>query len=228
MHETHGCASARKTWAEPYESVVRGKSVRNHPPGDVIVTCVLSVLCVFLRFLSQYSMNPCVYPMGFRRSPFGCSAGPSRRRKGFGTTYGQSCKPVWGKYRACRTHMYWGLLDHAWLSTGAWSAESHLWKLYMLIFQSRAIRPRRGPKIIENRTNPQRGHPPSLIRVFHYALNWQTRAQSFLIRTETSWAHMPFRFCRAQVHISVVTYFHSNSLLACFKQTELKLHVLRQ
>ena len=119
------------------------RSPRNHPPADVIITCILPVLCMFLRFLSQYSMNPYVYPTGFGRCPFGCSAGPCRRRTGFGTTYGQSCRPVWGQYRVCRTHMYGRLLEHA-----------------------RLYGPRTGPKIIENRTNPQRGHPPSLIKVF--------------------------------------------------------------
>ena len=106
MHETHRCAPAGKTWGAigvcgPWE--VRTKS----PSCDEIVTCVLPILCVFLRFLAQYSMNPYVYPTGFERCPFGCSAGPCRRRTGFGTTtYGQSCRPVWGKYRAYRTHMY--------------------------------------------------------------------------------------------------------------------------
>ena len=98
MHETHGRAPARKTWGAigvcgPWE--VRTKS----PSCDAIVTCLLPILCVFLRFLAQYSMNPYLYTTGFGRCPFGCSAG---RRTDFGTTYGQSCRPVWGKYRACR------------------------------------------------------------------------------------------------------------------------------
>ena len=33
---------------------------------------------------------------------------------------------------------------------------------------------------------------------------------------------MPVRFCRAQVHISVVTYFHNNSLLACVETNRIK------
>ena len=37
-----------------------------------------------------------------------------------------------------------------------------------------------------------------------------------------SWVHMPFRFCRAQVHISVVTYFHNNSLIACVETNRMK------
>ena len=39
-----------------------------------------------------------------------------------------------------------------------------------------------------------------------------------------SWAHMPLRFCRVHVHISVVTKFCVHAL----KHTELKLHGLRQ
>ena len=38
-----------------------------------------------------------------------------------------------------------------------------------------------------------------------------------------SWAHMPFRFCSAQVHISVVAYFHNNSLLACVETNRIKM-----
>ena len=68
-------------------------------------------LCV-LAILAQYSMNPYMYPTGFIRCPFGCSAGPCRCRSGFGTPYGQSCTTVWGKYRTCRlTHRYGHLSD---------------------------------------------------------------------------------------------------------------------
>ena len=128
MHETHGCTPARQTWTAI--GVCGLWEVRKKSPScDAIVACVLAVLFVFLRFVSQYSMNPYVYPIGFGRCPFGCSAGPCRRRTGFGTTYGQSCRPVWGKYRACRTHMYGRLLDHARLSMGPKSSEAHLRKL---------------------------------------------------------------------------------------------------
>ena len=92
---------------EPYESVVGGKSV---PSCDATVTCILLVLCV-LAILAQYSMNPYIYSTGFVRCPFRCSAGLCRCRKGFGTPYGQSCRIVCGKYRACRTHKYRRLSD---------------------------------------------------------------------------------------------------------------------
>ena len=100
MHETHGCAPARKTWGAI--GVCGLWEVRTKSPScDAIVTCVLPVLCVFFRCLAQYSMNSYVYHTDFGRYPFGCSADPCRRCTGFGTTYGQSCRSVWGKYRAC-------------------------------------------------------------------------------------------------------------------------------
>ena len=91
--------------------MVLGKSVRNNPPADVVVICVLPLLCMFLRCLSQYSMNPYVYLAGFGRCPFGCSTGPCRRHTGFRTTYGQSCRPVWGRYRARCMGAFWTMHD---------------------------------------------------------------------------------------------------------------------
>ena len=180
-------------------------------------------------------MNPYVNPMGFGRCPFGCSAGPCKRRTDFGTTYGQSCRPVWGKYRACRTHKYGRHLDHARLSTGPRSTEAHLFRKaqhahcsptdYTAQYGSNNHR-----KTIQN---PQRGHPPMLIRDFamrvigkqgHKASSYEQRS---LIKL--SWSHMPFRFCHAQVHISqLLRIFITIVCLHALKQTELKLHVLRQ
>ena len=61
---------------------------------------------------------------------------------------------------------------------------------------------------------------------FRYALNWQTRTQGFFIRTaesnKTELGYLPFRFCRAQVHISVVTCFHNNRLIACVETNRIK------
>ena len=179
MLGTHGCAPARKAWgAIGFYGLfeVRKKS----PSCDVIITCVLTVLCVFLIF-GPAEHEPYVYPTGF-----GCSAGPCRCRTGFGTTYGQSCRPVWGKYRACRTHMYERLLDHARLSTGPKSSEAHLRKLYMPIFQPRAIRSRTGPNIIEKSYKAAAQSSAQSDQGFRYALNWQTWTQSFFIRTVES------------------------------------------
>ena len=135
-------------------------------------------------------------------------------------------RPVWGKYRACRTHMYGCLLDHARLTTGPKSPKVHFRKLYMLIFQPQALRPHTGPKASKKHTNPQGGHPPSLIRVFAMRLIGKQghKASSNEQRSpiKLSWAYMQFRFCSAQVHISVVTYFHNNSLIAWVETNRIK------
>ena len=130
-------------------------------------------------------MNPYVYPTGFGRCPFGCSADPCGRRAGFGTTYGLSYKPVWGKYKACRTHV-WAPFGprttlygpkivgspslkavHAHLSatgyTAPYGSKNHR-KSYKLAARSS--------------TQSDQG--------FRYALNWQTRTKSFFIRTAES------------------------------------------
>ena len=87
----------------------------------------------------------------------------------------------------------------------------------------------------KNRTNPQRGHPPSLIRVFAagYALDWQTRTQSFFIRTAESktqlGAHAISVLSCTLVHISqLVRILITIVCLHALKQTELKFHVLRK
>ena len=154
-------------------------------------------LCVFLRFLVQYSMNHYVYPTGFGRCPSGCSGGLCRCRTSFGTPYDQSCRPIWGKYRACRTHKYGCLLDHTWRTRGPKSSEAHLSKLYMLTFQPRAIRPCTGPTM---RLIGKQGHKAS---------SYEQRSLIKLSCTRS--------------HITVVTYFHNNSLLACFETNRIKI-----
>ena len=105
-------------------------------------------------FLAQYSMNPYVYPTG-------------RRRMGFGTSYGLSCRPVWGKYRACRTHAcmgaFWTTHDSPWAQNRRKPISE---SCTCLSFSHGLYGTRTGKKIIENRTNPQCGHPPSLMRAF--------------------------------------------------------------
>ena len=85
----------------------------------------------------------------------------------------------------------------------------------------------------KNRTNPQRGHPSSLIRIFAMRLIGKQghKASSYEQRSllKLSWAHMPFRFCRAQVNTSqLLRIFVTIVCLHALKQTKLKLHVLRQ
>ena len=151
-------APARKTWGAigvcgPWE--VRTKS----HSCDAIVPCVLSVLCVCLRFFVQYSMSPYVYPMGFGRCPFGCSAGPCRRRTGFGTTFGQTCRPVWGRCMGA----FWTMRD----SLRAQNRRKPISESCICAtFSDGLYGPVRVKKSLKNRKIPQRGHPPSLIRIF--------------------------------------------------------------
>ena len=81
-------------------------------------------------------------------------------------------------------------------------------------------------KSSKNCTNPQRSHAPSLIRDFAMRLIGKQghKASSYEQRSliKLSWAHMPSRFCHAQVHISVVTYFHNNSLIAWVETNKIK------
>ena len=90
---------------EPYESV------ESPYPPVMQMSHAFSQFSVCSCDLALYSMNLYVYPTDFVRSPFRCSLGPCRCRMGFGTPYSQSCRIVWGKYRACRTHKYGRLSD---------------------------------------------------------------------------------------------------------------------
>ena len=141
--------------------MVRGKSV---PSCDAVVTCVLPVLCAFLRFLAQCSMNPYVYPTGFVRCPSGCSVGPCRCRTGFGTPslaeqYGANTGHVEPtRMGACRiTHDYRRAQNRRKPISESCTFSS---------FNHRLYGPVRVQKPAKTRTKPHRGHPPSLIRVF--------------------------------------------------------------
>ena len=153
MHETHGCAPARKTWGAigvcgPYEICLLRCNYHMRSPGS---------LCL----LAQYSMNH-VYLTGFGKCPFGCSVGPCRRRMGFETTYGHFFRPVWGKCRACRTHQH-GAVWAMHYSLRAQNPRKPISESSTCSsLTHRAIRVQQSSK---NRTNQQRGHPPSLIRV---------------------------------------------------------------
>ena len=88
-------------------------------------------------------------------------------------------------------------------------------------------------RVQKSSKTPQRNHPPSLIRVFAMRLIGKQghKASSYEQRSliKLSWAHMQFRFCRAQFQISqLLRIFITIVCLHALKQTELKLHVLRQ
>ena len=140
----------------------------------------LGTLCVLAVFGPVWH-EPVRVPYEYRKVSLGMQCGPMQMPYGLWNTLRlKSCITVWGKFRACRTHKYGRLSDHARLSTG--------------------------PKSSRNRTNPQRGHPPSLIRVFAMRLIAKQRhkTSSYEHRSliKLSSAHMPFRFCRAQVQKS--------------------------
>ena len=132
-----------------------------------------------------------------------------------------------GQIRACRTHKHGCRLDRARLSTGPASTEAHLWKLNMLIFHPRAIWSRTGPTIIETSYKLAARSSAESDQGFRYALNRQTRKQNIFILTAESDqtefdAHAISLLSCTGSHITVVTYFHNNSLLACVKTNTIK------
>ena len=78
----------------------------------------------------------------------------------------------WPSMGTCR-------IRHARLSTDPKSSETHLWKLYILIFQPRVIRARIGPKPHEKSYKAAARSYTQSNQSFRCALNWQTTTQSF-------------------------------------------------
>ena len=104
-------------------------------------------------------MNPYVYPPGFGRCSFRCSAGPCRQRTGFGTTYGQSCNNTWP-------------VEPTSMGT--------IWTMHDSLQAQNRWKP-----ISERSTCSSFTHGlySQSDQGFRYARNWQTRTQSFFIRT---------------------------------------------
>ena len=132
-----------------------------------------------------------------------------------------------GKYRACRTHNYGRLSDltRTTIYRPKVVGSPSLKAVHAHISDTGYMGPYGSKRPTKNRTTPQRGHTPSLIRIFAVRLK-DTKLRS---RIKLSWSHMPFRFCHAQVHISQL--LRNFITIVCFhtlKQTEFKLHVLRQ
>ena len=99
---------------EPYESVVHGKFV---PSCDAIVTCVLPVLCVLLRFLAHCSIEPICVSYGFRKVPLRMQCGPVQSPYGLWNTIRPVLKISMGQIQGRRIHTYGRLSDHERLST---------------------------------------------------------------------------------------------------------------
>ena len=129
---------------EPQEAVDRGKSVRNHPHAMQLSHAFSRFSVCSSDFWPSIAWTCTCTPRVSEGAPSDEVQARCRRRTGFGTTYGQSCRPVWRKYRTCRTHKYGRLLDHARLFTGPKSSEVHFWKLYIHIVQPRGRRRRTG------------------------------------------------------------------------------------
>ena len=153
--------------------------VRNHPPAfSRFSVCS----CNFWP-----SIGPAQVPHGFRKVSLQMQCGPVQTPYGLWNNLLPVLQTVCDKYRASRTHKYGCRLDHEWHSAGSKASVAHLWKLYMLIFQPRPIRRlRTRPPIIEKSYKPAAQSSAQSDQGFRYALNWQTRTQSFFIRTAES------------------------------------------
>ena len=128
-------------------------------------------------FFAQYSMSPYVYPFGY-------SAGPCRRRTDFGTTYDQSCRQLWGKYRACRTHVWEPFGPRTTLLRQ--NRRKPISERYTCSSFSHGLD---GAVRIQNMEKSYKlvaRSSAQSYQCFRYALNWQTRTQSFFIRTAES------------------------------------------
>ena len=86
-----------------------------------------------------------------------------------------------------------------------------------------AVRPRMSPTVIKSSYKHAARLSAQSDQWFRYVLNWQTRAQSFVIRTaESNGAHAISVVSCTGSHITVVTHFHNNSLLACVETNRIK------
>ena len=97
----------------------------------------------------------------------------------------------------------------------------------MLIFHPRTIGPHTSPTIIEKSYKPAARSSAQSDQRFRYALIWQPRTQGFFIRTAESnqaelGAHAISVLSCTGSFITVVTYFHHNSLFACIKTHRIK------
>ena len=71
-----------------------------------------------------------------------------------------------------------------------------------------------GSKNHRNSYKPEARSSTQSDQGFRYTLNWQTRTQSFFIRTAES--------NQTELGADAITYFHNNSLLACVETNRIK------
>ena len=185
--------------------MVRGKSVRNHPPAMQLPHAFSRVSVYSSDFgpLAQYSMN--IYPTGFGRYPFGCSAcradavrALEQPTASLADQYGANTGPVeptsMGAFGTTHDSLRAQNRRKPISESCACSSFSHGLD---------------GTIRVQNMEKSYKPAAPSSAQsdqCFRYALNWQTRTQGFFVRTaesnQTELGAMPFRFCRAQVDIS--------------------------
>ena len=114
-----------------------------------------------------------------------------------------------------------------WMQCGSVQMSYRLWSNLRPVLQTRMgeIQVQKSSK---NRTNPQQGHLPSLIRVFamrfigkqgHKASSYDRIAESN--QTELGAHAISVLSCTGS-HITVVMYFHNNSLRACVETNRIK------
>ena len=123
MYETHGCAPACETWGAigvcvPWE--VRTKLTS----CDATVTCVLPVLCVFLRLFAQYSMNPYVTPRVLEGAPSDAVRAHADAVRAL-----EQLTASLANLHGVNTGFVERHLDHTRLSTSPKSTEAHFRKL---------------------------------------------------------------------------------------------------
>ena len=182
---------------EPNESVVRGKSVSS---CDATVTCVLPVLCMFLRFWPSSNLR---VSLGVPSDAVPARADAVRAlehptanlREQYGANTGPVEPTIMG---ACRIwhHDYLQAQNRRKPISESCTCSSFSHGLYG---------PVRVQKPTNNRTNPQRVHTPSLIRVFAVLLiGKQGHKASESIQTELV-AHAILILSCTDSYITVVT-----------------------
>ena len=153
MHETHGCAPARKTWGAigvcgPYEICLLRCNYHMRSPGSLCLLAQYSMNHVYPRVLESapsdavWARADAVWalkqPMAIFSDRYGANTGPVEPT---------SMGAVWTMHYSLRAQNPRKPISES----STCSSLTH-----------RAIRIQQSSK---NRTNQQRGHPPSLIRV---------------------------------------------------------------
>ena len=158
-------------------------------------------------------------------------AGPCRRRTGFETTYSHSCRPLWGKYRTCRSHKDGRSLDYAWLSTGPQSTEAisesstciYIYIYIYISFTHWLYGPNNHQKIVQTCSVVI----CTVWSEFSLCTYLANKDQSFFIPTvkcnqaELGTHAISVLSCTGS-HITVVTCFHKTSLLAYVETNRIK------